>query len=282
MNLNSEKVLFGETVGEYIQHGLANTDPLEFIKDFQAANNLHAPTCKPVLSFLDMFNTSRLALHKPLLSILKQLLLECIDNASLETIEELLLQTFSYIQHEELQDIPLYVMRKLPKLSSTILEQLTYNQELYELCPLEIKRQIWLLDNCEASKLFRKHVFSLFSNFIRDFEIVKAAGDLEKCAMPPHNRWQHPSILKLTEAVGVNFKMYDLVVESICKLFESTRNRLFCTLRADILMALHYKDNPLCSEDMCYTLAWCLDGCKRDDVVDDRRLSELQASSRSL
>jgi len=59
-------------------------------------------------------------------------------------------------------------------------------------------------------------------------------------------------------------------------LFLNTNNIGFCTLRAELLMALH--DNGVAqiyNKDPCHKLAWCLDACIRDDVLEEWRISEI-------
>lgn len=49
-----------------------------------------------------------------------------------------------------------------------------------------------------------------------------------------------------------------------------------CTLRSQLLMALHdRKDVELCRTEHCHKLAWIIDACLRDHVMDERRLREL-------
>lgn len=82
-------------------------------------------------------------------------------------------------------------------------------------------------------------------------------------------------------------------------LFVTNRDILFCTLRSELLMALHdqgvsdvrnyhsclnaAEDNrssvlarQIYDIDPCHKFAWCMDACVRDHIVEERRLKEMQ------
>uniref|UniRef100_A0A8W8L6M7 Negative elongation factor B n=1 Tax=Magallana gigas TaxID=29159 RepID=A0A8W8L6M7_MAGGI len=51
----------------------------------------------------------------------------------------------------------------------------------------------------------------------------------------------------------------------------------YCTLRAELLMALHDQEvNDICSIDPCHKFTWCVDACIRDKFIDSKRSRELQ------
>jgi hypothetical protein len=60
-------------------------------------------------------------------------------------------------------------------------------------------------------------------------------------------------------------------------LFLRTRNVHYCTLRAELLMALHDLEvQDIISVDPCHKFTWCLDACIREKNVDVKRSRELQ------
>lgn len=67
--------------------------------------------------------------------------------------------------------------------------------------------------------------------------------------------WAHPPqvVQRLTQMVGRNVKLYDMVLQFLRTLFLRTRNVHYCTLRAELLMCLHELDvGDICSVDPCH------------------------------
>uniref|UniRef100_A0A8C6TFU6 Negative elongation factor complex member B n=1 Tax=Neogobius melanostomus TaxID=47308 RepID=A0A8C6TFU6_9GOBI len=93
----------------------------------------------------------------------------------------------------------------------------------------------------------------------------------------PKTRRQGEVVLKLTQMIGKNVKLYDMVLQFLRTLFLRTRNVHYCTLRAELLMSLHDLDiSEICSVDPCHKFTWCLDACIREKFVDGKRARELQ------
>uniref|UniRef100_A0AAZ3Q3X3 Negative elongation factor B n=2 Tax=Oncorhynchus TaxID=8016 RepID=A0AAZ3Q3X3_ONCTS len=93
----------------------------------------------------------------------------------------------------------------------------------------------------------------------------------------PKARRQGEVVLKLTQMIGKNVKLYDMVLQFLRTLFLRTRNVHYCTLRAELLMSLHDLDiSEICSVDPCHKFTWCLDACIREKFVDAKRARELQ------
>lgn len=70
--------------------------------------------------------------------------------------------------------------------------------------------------------------------------------------------WPGPPqvVQKLTQMVGKNVKLYDMVLQFLRTLFLRTRNVHYCTLRAELLMSLHDLDvGDICSVDPCHKVA---------------------------
>lgn len=63
----------------------------------------------------------------------------------------------------------------------------------------------------------------------------------------------HQVVQKLTQMIGKNVKLYDMVLQFLRTLFLRTRNVHYCTLRAELLMSLHDLDvSEICSVDPCH------------------------------
>ncbi|KFQ22431.1 PREDICTED: negative elongation factor B, partial [Merops nubicus] len=84
-------------------------------------------------------------------------------------------------------------------------------------------------------------------------------------------------VQKLTQMIGKNVKLYDMVLQFLRTLFLRTRNVHYCTLRAELLMSLHDLEiSEICAVDPCHKFTWCLDACIREKFVDNKRARELQ------
>lgn len=68
-----------------------------------------------------------------------------------------------------------------------------------------------------------------------------------------------------------------MVLQFLRTLFLRTRTVHYCTLRAELLMALHDLEvQDIISVDPCHKFTWCLDACIREKNVDIKRSRELQ------
>lgn len=71
--------------------------------------------------------------------------------------------------------------------------------------------------------------------------------------MPCRGALANQVVQKLTQMVGKNVKLYDMVLQFLRTLFLRTRNVHYCTLRAELLMSLHDLDvGDICSVDPCH------------------------------
>ena len=68
-----------------------------------------------------------------------------------------------------------------------------------------------------------------------------------------------------------------MALQLLRTIFLRTRNVHYCTLRAELLMALHDLEvQEIIPVDPCHKFTWCLDGCIREKSVDINRSRELQ------
>lgn len=108
----------------------------------------------------------------------------------------------------------------------------------------------------------------LLGRYIEDREnvlfVTDAATDVFFSSHPKMRR-QEPVVKELVRMIGKNIKLYDLVLQFLRTLFLRTRNTHYCTLRAEVLMALHDLEiHDICSLDPCHKFTWCLDACIRE------------------
>ncbi|KAK3538905.1 hypothetical protein QTP86_020169, partial [Hemibagrus guttatus] len=275
----------GISNGEDLKETLTNcTEPLKAIDQFQMENGILLPTLQSALPFLDLHGTPRLEFHQSVFDELRDKLMERVafiaegkDEDRYHKLEELLEKSFPLVRMPSIQPVVMQVMKHLPKVPEKKLKQVMADKELYKVCAVEVKRQIWQ-DN---QALFGDEVSPLLKQYIVEKEAALFSNDLSILhnffSPSPKTRRQGEVVQKLTQMIGKNVKLYDMVLQFLRTLFLRTRNVHYCTLRAELLMSLHDLDvSEICSVDPCHKFTWCLDACIREKFVDAKRARELQ------
>ncbi|KAB1280310.1 Negative elongation factor B [Camelus dromedarius] len=287
----------GVANGEDLKETLTNcTEPLKAIEQFQVEpgggagrlgteNGVLLPSLQSALPFLDLHGTPRLEFHQSVFDELRDKLLERVSAIASEgkaeerykKLEDLLEKSFSLVKMPSLQPVVMCVMKHLPKVPEKKLKLVMADKDLYRACAVEVKRQIWQ-DN---QALFGDEVSPLLKQYIVEKESALFSTELSVLhnffSPSPKTRRQGEVVQKLTQMVGKNVKLYDMVLQFLRTLFLRTRNVHYCTLRAELLMSLHDLDvGDICSVDPCHKFTWCLDACIRERFVDSKRARELQ------
>ncbi|XP_076126586.1 negative elongation factor B [Alosa pseudoharengus] len=275
----------GISNGEDLKETLTNcTEPLKAIDQFQMENGILLPTLQSALPFLDLHGTPRLEFHQSVFDELRDKLMERVatiaegkDEDRYSKLEELLEKSFPLVKMPSIQPVVMQVLKHLPKVPEKKLKQVMADKELYKVCAVEVKRQIWQ-DN---QALFGDEVSPLLKQYIVEKEAALFSSDLSILhnffSPSPKTRRQGEVVLKLTQMIGKNVKLYDMVLQFLRTLFLRTRNVHYCTLRAELLMSLHDLDiSEICLVDPCHKFTWCLDACIREKFVDAKRARELQ------
>ncbi|KAG8141744.1 putative Cofactor of BRCA1 isoform 1 protein [Naja naja] len=250
----------GVANGEDLKETLTNCmEPLKAIEQFQTENGILLPSLQSALPFLDLHGTPRLEFHQSVFDELREKLLERVSAIASEgkaeerykKLEDLLEKSFPLVKMPSIQPVVMCVMKHLPKIWQD-------NQALFgdEVSPL-LKQYILEKEN------------ALFSN---DLSVLQ-----NFFSPSPKMRRQGEVVQKLTQMIGKNVKLYDMVLQFLRTLFLRTRNVHYCTLRAELLMSLHDLDiSEICTVDPCHKFTWCLDACIREKFVDNKRARELQ------
>ncbi|TWW61105.1 Negative elongation factor B [Takifugu flavidus] len=301
----------GISNGDDLKETLTNCpDPLKAIDQFQMENGILLPTLQSALPFLDLHGTPRLEFHQSVFDELRENLMERVaviaegkEADRYSKLEELLEKSFPLVKMPSIQPVVMQVLKHLPKASacqssvsggkwctkygdSAVIYMLVpekklkivmADKELYKVCAVEVKRQIWQ-DN---QALFGDEVSPLLKQYIVEKEAALFSNDVSVLhsffSPSPKTRRQGEVVLKLTQMIGKNVKLYDMVLQFLRTLFLRTRNVHYCTLRAELLMSLHDLDiTEICSVDPCHKFTWCLDACIREKFVDGKRARELQ------
>ncbi|GAB1598257.1 negative elongation factor B-like [Argonauta hians] len=280
----------GMAGGEFLREALTNcSDPLLAIEEFQSENGILLPSLKPALPFLDLHGMRRLDFHTSVVEELRDKLLQKISNLAnssdeerFKKLEALLQKCYPAIKVKTLRPVVMCILKHLPEIKEDYLVQIAANRQYYDEAATEVKRQIWQ-DN---QSIFGDEVSPLFSQYIKEKEDTLLGHENSSSVfyMPsPRMRRQGEVVQKLVLMIGRSLQLYDMVLQFLRTLFLQTRNTHYCTLRAELLMALHDLEiNEICSVDPSHKFTWCVDACVRERFVDTKRARELQGFLHSI
>ncbi|CAG5119641.1 unnamed protein product, partial [Candidula unifasciata] len=273
----------GIATGKHLNIALTtSSDPLNAIQEFQNVNGIDAESLKIALPFLDLHGVKRLTLNLSIFETVRERLLQRItelatvnDPESTQKLESLLDSSFPAIKNKDIRPIVMAIMKHLPKVKEEYLKHLLEDKELYNEAATEVKRQIW--ENNQA--LFGDEVQPLLAQYLKEKEWSLYRHDspgLTYFSPTPKQRRQKETLTQLLEMIGSNVKLYDMVLQFLRTLFLRTRNPHYCTLRVELLMAIHDLElNSICSKDPCHKFTWCVDACIREKAVNTWRSREL-------
>ncbi|KAL7640276.1 UNVERIFIED_CONTAM: hypothetical protein RMT77_009690 [Armadillidium vulgare] len=270
--------------GSYLKESLTHcTDPLKAIEEFQVENGILLPSLKPMLHLLDLHGVKRLDFHQSIMEELRDKLISQITELGKREgrdrdrkLKELLTKSFPVIKIKALRPVVMCILKHMPHVDDKYLKILVRDRELYEACDTEVKRQIWK----DSQALFGDEVSPLLTGYIKSKDDTLFNVDNLNSLFfspSPKARRQGEFVQKLVHMIGKNVKLYDLVLQFLRTLFLRTRFVHYCSLRAELLMALHDKEvHDITAVDPCHKFTWCLDACIREGRVDAKRSRELQ------
>lgn len=270
-----------DTVGlrgsEYIRSMLADcADPVQVIERFQSENAFQAPTIQSALPLLDLHGILRQDFYSGLLSKFSEKLLTQVKTLPANEIISLIDDSLQYAHVEVLQPVFMQILELPDKVPEHIIDKLASDTTLYCGCSLRVKREIWERN----SSLFANEISVLLDQYVAGKEAALLCSKLEGAAaffdVAPRSRRQHPVVRQLASMVGSSWRLYGMLVDFLKELFVKTQTEHYCTLRSEVLMALHDSEvSAVCSQEPLHKFVWCLDACIRERCVDDKRAKEL-------
>jgi len=288
---------------------LSSTDPRSALREVAEAGGLGDRTrAAPLLGLLDALGVSRADAHRAVLSAASARLLSRIEagDASPPALAALLAASFPYIGLPALRAIPLAVLDRLRPVPPAFLQQLAADRDLFADLPPGVQRQVWELDR----SLLASHAAPLVAAYAGETGTLLRALDAGEwvgggggrgggapsssaSARPPRaprrlQRAGSPALKKLVAMVGRSPAVYrgvcDLIAARVREapgLVTAPRTAGAAALRSQLLMALHDAGGgaatDLAAGDPVHKLAWTLDACGRDGVLDERRAREVAA-----
>lgn len=176
------------------------------------------------------------------------------------------------------------IMKHLPNIDHRYLAYLMNREDYYSICPIEVKRQIWSLN----TDLFYKELDPIFDKCLQHFEeqlvnfefiqksstLIETTDKDQLCNL----KWKRHSnyINEIVRMIGYNGKLYNQTVNYLIKLFMSTNNWFYASIRSLLLIKLTDVDDTSSSENI-YKFTWSLNACIKERKIDTKRIKELEA-----
>ena len=271
----------GLSGSEYVREGLVNCNESTlamFLETFQQDNSILLPSLQQALPLLDLHSIPRYEFHHTVMENLREKLLSRFEVIGNDKLLQLLEQAFSFINVPALRPVVMDMLKRVMTVPPKFIERLAGEPELYSSCSLEVKRQIWI----QHQPLFGDAVGPLLNKYLQDKNtVIFDTEDLTSqdfLSMRPKARRQHPVVQQLSQMIGKSLQLYNLVLQFLRTLFLRTKEAHYCTLRAELLMAIHDLDiKEIKDVDPCHKFIWCLDACVRSQLIDPNKIKDLRA-----
>lgn len=270
----------GLSGSEYVRDSLSNCSDSTlgmFVESFQQDNSILLPSLQQALPLLDLHNIPRYEFHHTVMENLREKLLSRFEVIGNEKLLQLLDQAFSFINVPALRPVVMDMLKRVTAVPAKFIEILANETELYNSCSLEVKRQIWI----QHQPLFGDAVGPLLNKYLEDKNsVIFDTDDLtgqDFLSLQPKVRRQHSVVQQLSQMIGRSLQLYNLVLQFLRTLFLRTKEAHYCTLRAELLMAIHDLDiKEIKDVDPCHKFIWCLDACVRSQLIDSNKIKDLR------
>ncbi|KAJ2082130.1 hypothetical protein H4R24_001826 [Coemansia sp. RSA 988] len=273
-----QQPLVGAAGKEQIKRQMSMGKPKQVIEDFRNENSLDMPAADAVYTLLDSLGHTRRDVHETAL-----------ESAIIAAQNQIQRETFSYDKHMEfltkirhyldipqLQHLPLLLLAKQPQfIPDDIFQSIRASPELYQKCNFSIKRQLWHHDH----DLFRQHILPLINKYASDEGLTIMSRDISGGTTSGYTlkRRENGILMDIVNAIEGDLRLYMQTLGMVREQFIDTNDPTMGTLRLDLVMAMHNKGlSDITSDDICYGLAWPLDACITKQLMDSRRVTELQ------
>ncbi|KFD53171.1 hypothetical protein M514_05881 [Trichuris suis] len=249
--------------------------PLAAIEEFREENGIHLPTLSPRLSLVDLIECSRGLYYESMLNTIRDRLLNRLEQVkqrrSEDAYQTLLEPLNLYLALNELPVIrPVVVaaIEAIPNVPQFVIDWMYKDRTLYEAVNTEVKQQLWN----QYEDLFYAEAKAAMIEYTKDRlgllrQMTNAKDDIYQLAAKV--RRNRPAMRNILRLIGKHIPLYDLLLSYIRAAFVHTRSTIFCTLRADLCMAVHDMDiKELIKVDPCYNFVCIMDTFIRDRQLD--------------
>ena len=270
----------GLSGSEYVRDSLTNcgdSNLAMFVETFQQDNSILLPSLQQALPLLDLHNIPRYEFHHTVIENLREKLLSRFEVIGNDKLLQLLEQAFSFINVPALRPVVMEMLKRVTAVPPKFIEMLANEPELYTNCSLEVKRQIWI----QHQPLCGDAVGPLLTEYLTDRNsVIFDIKDLtikDFLSLQPKVRRQHPVVQQISQMIGKSLQLYNLVLQFLRTLFLQTKDAHYCTLRVELLMAMHDLDvKEIKDVDPCHKFIWCLDACVKNQHIDSNKIKDLR------
>ncbi|GAU97895.1 hypothetical protein RvY_09118 [Ramazzottius varieornatus] len=280
---NNLEDVYGLRGSRYLHSELTTcNDPQVMLEQFRIDEGVLVPTLKPAVALLDLMDITRSDFHHSCVSKLKQELLDKIAVLSKQQtagkskpLDQLLDKCFTGLKLPLIRPIVLSVLKSLHSVEDRYKEEIIKSKELYDVCDIALRRQIWL----DRKDIFEAETLLLIDEYIANR--VRSMYDVEPSkglyTVPGNVRRQDPAALKIVENVGDTVPLYIVVNKLLHERYQSTGIPHYGTLRLDLLILFHERQPQLIDKQdgVLYKFAYCIDACVRARHVDPKRRTEI-------
>eukprot|EP00128_Syssomonas_multiformis_P003634 Colp12_sorted_trinity150504_noHs@25589 len=167
------------------------------------------------------------------------------------------------------------ILQRMEAIPYRYLQKLGSDQELFKLCPIEVKRQIWQVNQT----LYLDSVRPVIEDYLADPQHRFAKRDIYvHTPAQQKKRRQCESLRGLVHLIGTSLVLYNFLLEEIKQQYAKNGESALCTLRADIIMVLHDEGiSQIYEKDPCHRLAWLVDACMRDNTIEPHQIKEFRS-----
>ncbi|KAJ2514580.1 hypothetical protein H4217_005682 [Coemansia sp. RSA 1939] len=263
---------------ERIKRMMSMGKPNQAIHDFSAQNGLDIPAADAIYGLLHSLGHTKWGIHE---SVLRATLLSAEAHIQKKTLPPeqhiaLLSQMKHYLAVPRLQHLPLMLLERHPGLvPDDICEAILQTPGLYQKCSVAVKRELWRRDY----NLFAGYMMPLIENYAKNEELLDMSREIFSTNVKSYSRRRrvYPALTQISSAIDADLKLYMQTLGMVRHRFLETNNPVFGTLRLDLAMSMHENDvSEITRNDVCHKLAWSLDACIMKQIMDDRRVLELQ------
>ncbi|KAG0347123.1 Cofactor of BRCA1 [Podila humilis] len=231
-----------------------------------------------IYPLLDHHGKTRFEVHSSCMKALKTKLLHKLETTQMDDarFEATLKQMLPYIDVEGLRELPLTLLGRFPdKIPKKFLTKIAATDALFKIAPKEVQRRVWV-DN---QTKFREDIIPVVREYMTDPDIVRLSLEMsiEHPAKVITQRRSHASIKILMDMIGGITTLYNYLGMYLRSLYVQTNDAVYCTLRFDLLMAMHEANmGSITNVDPCHELVWNLDACNRTMSMDERRVANIR------
>ncbi|PVV01363.1 hypothetical protein BB560_004217 [Smittium megazygosporum] len=179
-----------------------------------------------------------------------------------------------YSESTEIQTLILRLSELInaDSIPQSVVESLRSTSHLYHECSPKLLKILWNQD----SNILRSDVLSLLESYNSDSDLdfcYREMSKLDKNKVSEIRKGQK-ILNKLVEIIDEDFDLYRKVLEEVEYIYKNSKRVDVCSFRFDFIMAFHNRE--LRKSDPVYSIAWALEACVNQQVIEPRRIKDFE------